>query len=90
MLNLETDIRPLSEFRADAAGFLERMRETRQALVLTQHGRSSAVILSVAEYQRLIDELELLRAVHLGIVQSEADEVFDHDEAEQLALARFA
>src|SRR5262249_47739697 len=58
-LNLEEDIRPLSEFRADAAAMIQKIRETGRALVLTQRGHSSAVVLAIREYQQLLDELEL-------------------------------
>src|SRR5262249_51510649 len=80
-LNLEEDIRPLSEFRADAAAMIQKIRETGRALVLTQRGHSSAVVLAIREYQQLLDELELLRDLQtaarqiedgLGVPQEEA------------------
>ena len=87
-INLEEDIRPLSEFRADAAGFLERIRRTKRALVLTQRGHTSAVVLDVSEYQRILDELDLLRDVHTALRQIEQGEGVPHQEAKRRALAR--
>ena len=87
-INIEEDIRPLSEFRADAAGLLARVRRTKRALVLTQRGHTSAVVLDVSEYQRLLDELELLRDVQAGLRQVEAGEGVPHTEAKKRALAR--
>ncbi len=46
-LNVAQDIRPLSEFRSDAAGDDLEARETKGALVLTQRGHSSAVVLDI-------------------------------------------
>jgi antitoxin YefM len=57
------DIQPLSAFRANAAGFLDQVRDTKRPLVLTQHGKSTAVVLDVNEYDALIDELELVRDI---------------------------
>jgi prevent-host-death family protein len=57
------DIQPLSTFRAHVASFVEQVRQTRRPLVLTQHGQSTAVLLGVAEYEALIEELEVLRDV---------------------------
>ncbi|NNF13216.1 MAG: type II toxin-antitoxin system Phd/YefM family antitoxin [Gemmatimonadetes bacterium] len=57
------DVHPLSAFRANAAGFLRQLRETRRPLVLTQHGRSAAVVLDVEHYEALIDEVELIREI---------------------------
>lgn len=53
-ISLAEDIRPLSEFRANAAKLIEQVRETRRPLVLTQRGRSTAVVLSVEEYEQAI------------------------------------
>lgn len=86
-INVEEDIRPLSEFRADAAGLLAQVRRTKRALVLTQRGHTSAVVLDASEYQRLIDELELLRDVHAATEQLERGEGVAHRAAKVRALA---
>jgi len=55
------DVRPVTEFRAHASAFLEQIRATKRAVILTQHGRSAAVLLDVAVYEDLIGELAVLR-----------------------------
>ena len=55
------DIRPVTEFRAHASAFLEQIRATKRAVILTQYGRSAAVLLDVAVYEDLLRELVLLR-----------------------------
>ena len=87
-LNLEEDIRPLSEFRADAAGLLAQVRRTKRALVLTQRGHTSAVVLDVSEYQRLVDELQPLRDVHASLGQIGAGAGVAQAQAKKLAVAR--
>jgi len=87
-LNVEEDIRPLSEFRADAAGLLAQVRRTKRALVLTQRGHTSAVVLDPSEYQRLVNELELLRDLHTAAQQLDRGEGSPHQSAKTLALAR--
>ena len=57
------DIQPVTEFRANAAQFIDQVRETGEPVFLTQHGRSAAVLLDVAAYEALMDELALLRDV---------------------------
>ena len=47
IINLEEDIRPLSEFRAHAASFVEHVKKTGRPLVLTQYGKSAVVLLDV-------------------------------------------
>lgn len=55
------DVRPVTEFRANASAFLEQIRATKCAVILTQHGRSAAVLLDMAVYEDLLSELALLR-----------------------------
>ncbi|HEU0079274.1 MAG TPA: type II toxin-antitoxin system Phd/YefM family antitoxin, partial [Longimicrobiaceae bacterium] len=54
--------------------------ETRRPLVLTQHGKSAAVLMDVGEYEKMLDTIELLRAVTGGERQIEAGRAADHDE----------
>lgn len=63
------DVRPLSEFRAHTAAFVNQVRETRRPVILTQHGRSTAVLLDVRAYENLIEENEVLRDI--AVAQSE-------------------
>jgi prevent-host-death family protein len=65
-LRVEEDIQPVSAFRSNAAKLIGRLKASKRALVLTQHGRSAAVVLDATEYDRLIEELELLRDIHLS------------------------
>lgn len=55
------DVHPVTEFRAHASAFLDQVRATKRALILTQHGRSAAVLLDVAVWEELLDELAALR-----------------------------
>lgn len=60
------DIRPLSEFRAKMAAFIDQVRDTGRPVFLTEHGRSAAVLLAVSEYEAMVEELELLRDVRIA------------------------
>ncbi len=51
------DVRPVTEFRAHTSAFLEQIRATKRAVILTQHGRSAAVLLDVAVYEELLGEV---------------------------------
>ena len=60
------DVRPVTEFRAHASAFLDQVRATRRAMILTQHGRSAAVLLDVSVYEELLGELTVLSWNTLG------------------------
>jgi prevent-host-death family protein len=57
-IDLENDIRPLSEFRANTAALVRQVKKSGRPLVLTQHGKSTVVLLDVRYYQSLVAALE--------------------------------
>lgn len=59
-IDLDKDVKPISEFRANATSLIDQVNKTKRPLVITQHGKSSAVILDVREYEALLDKIELL------------------------------
>jgi prevent-host-death family protein len=71
-IRLSRDVRPLSEFRANAAAFVEQVQSTQEPIVLTQRSRSAAVLLGIEAYERLLDEIEFLRDLSTSQEQSAA------------------
>jgi antitoxin YefM len=66
------DIIPLSEFRSNMAATISQLRDTRRPVVLTEHGRSAAVLLGISDYEALLDEVDLLRDIRTAEAQLEA------------------
>ncbi len=60
-IRLDKDLRPVTEFRANAAALINQVRETKRPVVLTQRGRGAVVLVDVEEYQRMIEALETAR-----------------------------
>lgn len=85
-IHLQQDIKPVTEFRAKAASLIERIRETKRVLVLTQRGHSAAVVVEVGEYQRMVEELELLRDIHAAEKQLAEGQGLEHEQARQQVL----
>ena len=88
-INLENDIKPLSEFRANAAKFVKQVKETKRPLILTQHGKSSAVLLDVAAYQALIEKLELIQEIQIGEKQIAEGKYYTHEQVKQRLMDRY-
>ena len=82
------DIRPLSEFRASVATFVEQVQATQRPLVLTQHGRSAAILLAVDAYEALIERVELAEDVQIAEAQFAAGQGIAHGKAQALVLSR--
>jgi antitoxin YefM len=87
-LLLDQDIKPLSDFRANAAAFLKQVQKTKRPLVITSHGKSAAVLIDVSEYEALIDKIELLQDVHAAEQQLEAGKGTGHEEAKKQILEK--
>jgi len=87
-IKLNTDIRPLSEFRANVASIIDEVRKTKRPIVITQHGKSAAVMLDVSEYESLLEKLELLTDIHTAETQLQKGEGISHREAKQNILER--
>lgn len=79
-LRPSTDVRPVTEFRANTSVVIEQMHSTKRPVVLTQHGRSTAVLLDVAVYEGLLDEIEFLRGLRVAEDQIAAGKVIPHSE----------
>ena len=88
-IRLDTDIKPVSEFRANAAELIDQVRTSGRPLVLTQRGHSAAVVIDVADYQQMVDEMELLRDVRTAVEQIEAGKGISNRDAKAELRKRF-
>ena len=84
-----TDIKPVSEFRANAAEMIEQVKTSGRPLVLTQRGHSAAVILDVADYERMIEEIELLSDVRTSLQQIDSGHAVSNADAKAELRRRF-
>jgi antitoxin YefM len=66
------DVRPVTEFRSHASEVLEQVQKTKRPVILTQHGRSAAVLLDVEVYEALMDEVAVVRDVQTAEGQLDA------------------
>jgi prevent-host-death family protein len=60
------DIIPITDLRQDAAGVLDRLRRSREPVVITQRGRAAAVMLSMEAYELGERERQILRILAAG------------------------
>lgn len=79
--NLAEDVTPLTDFRTKAADLLEKIKKTRRPLILTQRGRSAAVVEDVREYEHRLERLDLLEAIVRGLQAAEKGDRIPHEEA---------
>lgn len=82
-IEIDQDIQPLSEFRKHAADFIDRIKKQKRSIVLTQHGKSAAVLVDVSEYQRMVDKIDLMDELIEAERQIARGDVVSHVEAKK-------
>ena len=82
-IEIDQDIQPLSEFRKHAADFIDWIKKQKRSIVLTQHGKSAAVLVDVTEYQRMVDKIDLMEELIEAERQIASGEVVSHEEAKR-------
>lgn len=80
-IRLSEDLTPISDFRVRTAEIVARVKKTKRPVILTQRGRSAAVLEDIREYERNAERLELLENVLAGLQAAEKGAVVSHAKA---------
>jgi len=83
------DIRSLSDFRSNVSSFVNQVRQTKRPMVLTQHGRSAAVLLDVGAYEALVERAELLEDIRVAEEEIKAGKGIPHSKIKEELMGRF-
>jgi prevent-host-death family protein len=81
-----TDIVPLSAAKARLSSLVRKVREEHGIYAITHRGKPEGVLMSVAEYETLIETLEILSDRELmasldrGLADEKAGRLYAHDE----------
>ena len=86
-VNYAEDIVPLSSFRSDVTRLMSQTRRTHRPIVVTQNGRAANVFLDVADYQKLIDKLDLMMDIYKGEQDIAAGRVNSTDDVRRAIAA---
>ena len=62
-MNILEDVCPISEFRENAATMVAKVRSNQRPIIITQHGKSSAVLVSAESYQEILDRIQILTEI---------------------------
>ncbi len=61
------NILPLTDFRNQMKKYLRELQASQKPIILTQHGKSAAVLLSAEAFQKMQDEIEFLKKIARGL-----------------------
>jgi len=87
---LDQDIKPMSEFRAHTAACIKQVQKSKRPVVITQNGKSAAVLLDVMEFEAISQRLELLEDIASGESQIDSGAGIPHDKAKKMVLERIS
>jgi len=80
-IRLSEDLTPITDFRVRTAELVAKVKKTGRPIILTQRGRSTAVLEDIHEYERRSDRLDLLESVIAGLQATERGEIISHKQA---------
>ena len=89
-LRIDQDIKPLSEVRNSMAMYIKQIHETKRPLIITQRGKSAAVLVDVQEFEIMQEKIELLSDIHSSLSQLEKGEGINHKDAKNMLLERIS
>ena len=89
-LILDQDIKPMSEFRAHTAACIQQAQKSKRPVVITQHGKSAAVLIDVSEFEAMSQKLELLEDIARGEALIDEGKGIPHSKAKEMILKRIA
>jgi PHD/YefM family antitoxin component YafN of YafNO toxin-antitoxin module len=87
MLNVAKDIHSLTDFKRNTPSFLDQLRDTRRAVVLTVNGKAEVAVMGAETFQfvlEALDQLDTLQGIRRGLDQARRGEgvsVEDFDQA---------
>lgn len=82
-ISIANDIIPVGEFKTGLAKWLKSVRDSGRPLVITQNGRPAGVLLSPEAFDQLGHSKRFKESVQRGLVDAEAQRVFDASQLKQ-------
>ena len=74
------NITPLTEFRNHIKKYIKELNITKKPIILTQHGKSAAVLLDAEQYQDMNDLIDFMRKVATGLEDYKQNRIHDVSE----------
>lgn len=79
-LSMSEDLVPVKEFRSNLAAWFRKAMETGRPVIVTQHGKAAAVVMSPKAIDELREENEFMRAVVKGLRALDEGRIVDDDD----------
>lgn len=83
MLNLASDIKPISYIKSHTAEMIRQVGDNKNPIVITQNGEAKAVIIDIESYQNLLDAVNLMKIISIGDRDISSGKIVQHDEVKK-------
>jgi len=80
-LKFNMDVRSASEVSANINSFIEQVYKTKKPLFLTLNGQNKAVLLDIDAYEKLVEELDLLKDIYTAVEEVRNGKYITNEEA---------
>jgi len=87
-IRIDQDIKPLSEVRNGMATYIKQIHDTKRPLIITQRGKSAAVLIDVQVFEAMQEKIELLSDIQSSLNQLQKREGIQHNDAKNILLKR--
>ena len=82
-LNLSEDIVPLGELETQASRVLQKLKDSRRPVVITQNGRPAAVLITPEDFDRIRERERFMAAIQEGLADAEAGRLLSSEEVDR-------
>jgi len=88
-IKFSEDVVPLSDLKINPGKVVGRTNDTHRPILLTSRGRGIAVVQSLDDFERSVEELRFVKAVAQGLMDARDGDTVSLDEArKQLGLPK--
>ena len=85
-IDLREDVVPYSAFRSSLSAWMAKTRETHRPILVTQNGKSAAVLMDVSDFEAMRERDEILQDLARAPEDIRAGRVYSQEEVEKEIL----
>ena len=82
-IRFNEDVYPISEFRTNTAGLIDKIKNTKRPILLTQNGKGTAILLDVKAFDELIEKTEFITGIAKGLDDIQKGKIINHSEVKR-------
>lgn len=82
-IKFNEDVYQISEFRTNTAGLIDKIKNTKRPILLTQNGKGTAILLDVKAFDELIEKTEFITGIAKCLDDIQKGKIVNHSEVKK-------